>query len=522
MESNHQQAIFEAMNRPEFYPHPVGPIESRETHISKVFLTGPFAYKIKKPLNLEFLDFTTLEKRRHFCRREIILNRRLTENLYLSVEKIHWDGVRYSLKGPGPVVEYAVKMRQLSENHSMAALLATRSFAPSDAEHLARHLSGFYRNAKTGGHINAVGSWQTVWENCEENFRQINGFPVGFFDPELVEIVRGATRAFLKRKRRLFERRVKDGKIRDCHGDLRTDHIYFTGGIQIIDCIEFNERFRYADIAADIAFLVMDLDSLGADAVSRAFLEAIVRHTTDTDLYVLIDFYKCYRAVVRAKTAAFRLKGLPASDGERKALLGQLRGFLTLAYGYARRFTRPTLWIILGLPGSGKSTVAAGLARTLDIAVFSSDLVRKELFGLTARMPRVVSYGTNIYSPEATKLTYGQLLLKAQEEIKHGRSVILDATFSSRHWRKEAARLADDTDANLRVVECIAPEKILRKRLTERITGVSVSDAREVHLEQIKAAYEPMTGPDEAPALRVNTNQPPAETLRWILSRRHR
>jgi uncharacterized protein len=522
MKFNHQLAIFEAMNRPDFYPHPVGSIESRETHISKVFLTGSFVYKIKKPFNLEFLDFTTLEKRRHFCRREVILNRRLSQDLYVGVAAIRWDGIRYSLEGPGPVVEYAVKMRQLSENQSMAALLAAGSFSSADIERLARHLAGFYRNANTGGHINTLGSWQTVWRNCEENFRQLTGFSVDFFDPQLLGIVRGATRAFLKRKRRLFERRVTDGKIRDCHGDLRTDHIYYTGVIQIIDCIEFNQRFRYEDIAADIAFLIMDLDSRGHADVSQTLLKAIVYHTADTDLYVLIDFYKCYRAVVRAKTAAFRLNEIAADDPERRTLLRDLHHFLDLAYGYARRFTRPTLWIICGLPGSGKSTVATGLATALDIVVFRSDVVRKELFGLRAQTPRVVSYGSDIYSLEATALTYGQLLLKAQEEIKCGRSVILDATFSTRHQRREAARLAEDTDANLRFVECVAPEKILRRRLSERKTGGSISDARAEHLDPITAGYEPMDRREEVLPLRVYTDQPVEKTLRWLLSREHR
>lgn len=522
MKTDHQQAIFEAMNRPDFYPHPVSAIETRETHISKVFLTGRFVYKIKKPLNLEFLDFTTLEKRRHFCRREVILNRRLSTDLYLGVAAIRWDGMRYALEGTGPVVEYAVKMRQLSENQSMAALLAAGSFASADVERLARHLAGFYEKATTGGHINALGSWQTVWRNCEENFRQLTGFPVEFFDPQLLGIVRGATRAFLKRKQRLFERRVRDGKIRDCHGDLRADHIYYTDPLQIIDCIEFNQRFRYSDIAADIAFLIMDLDSRGQETVSKVFLEAIVGTTADADLYTLIDFYLCYRAVVRAKTAAFRLSEIAADTPEGRELLRVPQHFLDLAYGYARRFTRPTLWIICGLPGSGKSTVATGLATALDIAVFHSDVVRKELFGLRAQTSRVVSYGSDIYSPEATALTYGKLLLKAQEEIKHGRSVILDATFSSRHQRREAARLAEDTDTNLRFVECVAPEKILRRRLSARKAGDSISDARGEHLAPITAGYESIDSRDEVPLLRAVTDQPVEKTLRWILSREHR
>lgn len=510
------------MKQPEFYPHPVEAIEIRETHISKVFLTGYYVYKLKKPVNFEFLDFSTPARRRHFCRREVILNRRLTQSLYLSVETIHWDGQRYALEGPGPVVEYAVKMIQLPEHRSMAALLSTGGFLPSDMELLARRLSDFYRKAGTGGYINTFGSLGTVWRNCEENFRQMERLSNDCFEIDLLGAIRGVTRAFLYRKRNLFNRRVKEGKIRDCHGDLRADHIYFDGGIQIIDCIEFNERFRYSDIAADIAFLVMDLESRGHGELARKLLTSIVHRTEDADLYTLIDFYCCYRAVVRAKTAAFRATALAAGDPEEKAFHQQCRRYMDLAFGYARRFTRPTLWIVCGLPASGKSTVASALASALELSVFNSDVVRKELFGLTAGTPLVVPYGAAIYSREATALTYGQLLLKAQEEIRHGRPVILDATFSLRHQRREAARLAGDMDANIHIVECVAPEKILRKRLAERISRAGVSDAREEHLQQIRASRESVDRRSESPCFRVRTDQPVEMVLESIFTHFYR
>ncbi len=241
----------------------------------------------------------------------------------------------------------------------------------------------------------------------------------------------------------------------------------------------------------------------------------------DANLYVLIDFYKCYRAVVRAKTTAFQLNEIQVDSAKKRKLLSQARQFMDLAYEYALCFTRPTLWIIRGLPASGKSTLAAALSNALDIALFSSDVVRKELFGLKSNEPKVVSYKTDIYSKEATALTYGQLLLKAQEEIKQGRSVILDATFSKQHQRIEAARLAEDTDANLRFIECCASRKTLLKRLSDRETGVSVSDARADHFEQIKDDYEPLNKRTEALPLCVNTDQPLSKALQYILSRAH-
>jgi aminoglycoside phosphotransferase family enzyme len=221
MGEENQSEIFQAMKRPDFYPHPVSGIEQRETHISKVFLTGEYVYKIKKSVNLEFLDFTTLEKRYHFCRQEVILNRRLTRDIYLDVVPITFKEGHYDLAGSGTPIEYAVKMRQLPRECSLVRLLRKGKINMTDIDSLAMRLARFYSEAPTGKHINRFGSWERVWENSEENFRQMAPFVEKPLDKRMFQILRAANRSFLQRQKGLFEQRIKCQKIRDCHGDLR-------------------------------------------------------------------------------------------------------------------------------------------------------------------------------------------------------------------------------------------------------------------------------------------------------------
>ncbi|HID31313.1 MAG TPA: hypothetical protein EYP19_15120, partial [Desulfobacterales bacterium] len=298
METQRQAEIFQAMQKPDFYPHAVTTIRQRETHISKVFLTGTYVYKIKKPVNLGFLDFTTLENRRHFCHQEVALNRRLARKVYLDVVPITFMDNRYQLEGPGQPVEYAVKMRQLPDDRSMVRLLRKGEIDKEALQGLARILASYYGQAPTDSRINTFGSWETVWANCEENFRQTEMFVGRILDEHMFQIVRAATRSFLRRWQELFEHRIENDKIRDCHGDLRSGHVYFTDGIQIIDCIEFNERFRYGDITSDLAFLAMDLDYEGYPQIAHSLLKDYVAFTRDQDVFVPLDFYKCYRAFV--------------------------------------------------------------------------------------------------------------------------------------------------------------------------------------------------------------------------------
>ena len=514
---SHHDRLFNAMTQPEFYPHPVTAIEQVQTHISMVFLTGSFVYKIKKPVHLEFLDYSTLTRRKYFCQQETILNRRLSTNVYLGTVAItEYNGV-YQLNGSGPPVEYAVKMRQLPDDRRLIPRLQREEMDHRSIKALVRRLVRFYGRTKSGKDVQSYGAVDAVRRNCEENFLQLRDFVGTVLDPYHYDIVRSATRSFLKCEETLFQRRIDSGQVRDCHGDLRTDHIYFDDGIQIIDCIEFNSRFRYSDVVSDLAFLAMDLDFRGFDKASRKLMEVYAEMADDPGAYTLLDFYKCYRAMVRCKVACFRLRELDPGVHEYRYSLREADDFLNLALRYAFQFIRPTLWVVCGLPASGKSTIAARLCALFDLPLLSSDRVRKELFGLRPHHHVVVPFERGIYSKGASGLTYGRLLLSAQDALKRGKSVVLDATFSRLSQREEAMRLARDLDVDIIFVECRASTALLLKRLIRREAHAETSDARSQHLEHFMQQYEP---PIELPGthrITIETDRPTRESLQRIL-----
>lgn len=511
-------AVCRAMSRPEFYPHPVSCLECRQTHISVVFLTGKWVYKLKKPKNLGFLDYRTLADRRRFCEREVALNQRLSSGVYVEVVAIHENGQGgFSLLPGSEVAEYAVKMVQLAEGDCLAELLGKGGVSPERIEELGNVLAGFYRRAETGPHIDAYGDPERIRFNMEENFEQTAAFVREFMDPERWEFVRQVCRAFWEWHGELFRHRVAGGRIRDGHGDLRADHVYLGEAVQIIDCIEFNERFRYGDAAVDLAFLMMDLDHRGHADVGRRILSVYARAARDPEIYALLDFYAAYRAMVRLKVSCLSLEQADAILRER--LEADIARYLRQAYRYAVAFGRPNLWVFCGLPASGKSTLAEMVCGALFMPLFQSDRVRRKDPDFPGE--HVVPFNTGMYQPAMRGRVYAKLLNLAQDELRRGRSVALDATFSDARWREAAVRLARDLKVGLVFVHCACRPETLRQRLALRETGAGLSDARLIHFEDMLRHFDPFEEPAPDSLLVVDTDRSPEETLHETLGQAH-
>lgn len=513
------EEICRAMSDPAFYPHEVSTIQRVDTHISTVFLTGRWVYKLKKPVDFGFLDFRTLEERRRCCFQEIQLNRRLSRGVYEEVVEIYRTAKGgFSLVHGQEVVEYAVKMRQLPDEVSLARLLAKNRVSPRQMRQLGALLASFFESSAASAEIDPYGSPEVILFNMEENFRQLEPFVGGFLDPEPWEFLRQVSRTFFEHHREMFTHRVQEGRIRDGHGDLRSEHVYFFRGIQIIDCIEFNDRFRYGDAVVDLAFLHMDLDHRGHKLQSGIFLKEYARKARDPQLFALLDFYAAYRAMVRVKVAC--LRSLEVTEDRHGRLREEAHAYFRQAYRFALQFARPTLWVLCGLPASGKSTLAMELSRTLHLPVFQSDFIRKaRKNGETQDRSQVVPFGRGIYRPEMRGRVYGRMLTSVQERLKGGHSAILDASFSRRKWREEASRLAHDLDTNLIFVECSCKEETIRRRLREREAIPGLSDAREEHLSAMIRDFEPLTELSPLYHVKIETDGDLDETFVELLCR---
>jgi aminoglycoside phosphotransferase family enzyme/predicted kinase len=498
----------EVLQDPAVYPEPTATVEVRETHISLVFLTDRYVYKIKKPVDLGFLDFSTLDQRRFYCEQELTLNRRLSSGVYLEVAALHQDDQHYTFGDHGQVVEYAVKMRRLPTERSLEALLHRDAVTAETIEVVARRLSTFHADHPLPMSSESYGTLERVRADWDENFAQTADDIGHTLSEQTYMQIRQAVTAFTAHRAAWFAQRVQEGRIRDCHGDLRAEHIYFEPGqMQIIDCIEFNQRFRFIDVSSEVAFLAVDLERLGAPAMAHQFVRAYVRHSRDVSMYRLLDFYRCYRAYVRGKVTSIRLQASPPPE-LRSQLQHRAESYFSLAAHYAGRLTRPLLLLTMGLIASGKSTVADGIATALDLDLFSSDRVRKELAGVTPETSQQAAYGMGLYSAAMTQQTYEALADLARQALKRGDSVILDASFTRRAERQCMASIAQEMKAQCCVLECWAPEAALRARLRERArSSASISDAREDILRPFWRDYEPIQADERTCWVRLDTTE---------------
>jgi len=498
---------------PRIYPHLTDKIELIQTHISFVLLAGDYVYKIKKAVNFGFLDFSTLGKRRYYCQQEVRLNRRLCPGVYLGVVPIRERKGRFTFDRSGRVVEYAVQMRRLPAEGMMGDLLARGELTVAMVEQVAERLAEFHRQAESSPRIARYGHWaiRFAWR---ENFQQWGPYIGLTLREEEDRLLREYVRGFFRHRRQVLQRRVEGLRIRDCHGDLRADAICFSDGLCIFDCIEFNRRFRYTDVAADVGFLAMDLEYRGRRDLAEAFLDRYVEASGDTDLGKVINFYRCYRAAVRGKVEGFRLSQPEVSRRDKARALRAARRYFQLACRFAAQDRLPLLIITCGLTATGKTTFARRLAQETGLVLVSSDLVRKELAGVRPQEHRFEPFRRGIYSPAFTDRTYRELLQRAGAHLREGESVIVDASFVQRKHRLWAQRVAEREGARFYCLEFRASDAAVRRRLARRLReGIDPSDARwEIYLA-LKEAFEPIEELDRDRHIVVDTGRPLQRTL---------
>jgi aminoglycoside phosphotransferase family enzyme/predicted kinase len=501
------------------------PVELRATHASWVFIAGADVWKVKRPVNLGFLDFSTVEARKKCCEDEVRLNRRLAPDVYLGVEPVRRDadGLRLGGSGgDGPIVDWAVHMRRLPDGASAASRLARGALDAPRLAALAARVAAFHAAARA---VPARGELGALRENVEQNFAETERFVGDLVDRDTFEDARAFATGWLDDNAELVQRRVAEGRSREGHGDLRLEHVYFPSDDAeapplVIDCVEFAERYRAGDVAADVAFLAMELDLAGRPDLASGFLARYAEAADDFDLYRVLDFYASYRAWVRGKVAALVASDEGAAAELRRAKREEARRDFALARAYAGRPLDPPFIVAVGgVPGSGKSTLAAALGVALAAPVISSDRTRKALAGLKP----TERGGPELYTDESRARIYAELLRRADAVVASGRSVILDATFSEPSRREEARLFARTRGAQLVLVELGCDPSVLRARLARRRAGGSVSDATDTELDELMRRHQTPDPREGTPVVRLDGALPPLRVADEALAelRRH-
>ncbi len=479
-------------------PQPRG-VEIRQTHASWVFLTEHDVWKVKRPVDYGFLDYSDAERRRQCCEEEVRLGRRLAPDVYRGVAPIYGRADGHSFVGPGSIVEHAVHMRRLPDQHAAGNLLARDSLTPLHLQRLAERLAAFYESSPETPDLGAP---EILEGNIAQSHEQCLPFVGRFVERDRLERLVQWQLATHRALRETQVGRAASGRIRDGHGDLRLEHVYFSNGAAeaplVIDPIEFNRSFRCGDVALDVAFLAMELQASHEDRLAAWFLSCFARATNDYDFYPLLDLYLSYRAFVRAKVACFVAgdRGTAPAKASRKAREAAQLFALAESYGDRPRENAPLI-AVGGMIGAGKSTLAEALSWELQAPAISSDATRKHLGGLSATAPGAPA----LYTQEFTSRTYAEVFRRAQVVLESGRGAVLDGSFREASQRAEAMAVAAKAGRPFLFVELVADDQTLRERLRQRSRTATISDAREDLLERFRDAYQPAT--ELAPSTRL-------------------
>ncbi len=500
--------LIASLQDPRAYDPPVDHVELVETHISYVLLTGEFAYKIKKPVDLGFLDFTDLGRRRHFCHEEVRLNRRTAPELYLEVVPVTGSPQRPRLGGPGEPIEYAVKMRQFPEQCRADRMLARNALTADHIENIAAALADFHARIETAGPDSPFGTPEQIHRPVTDNYEAVGALLHDDTGSRRLEALRDwSDQAFDTLRPRLAQRR-RDGFVRECHGDMHLGNLVMLDGRVVpFDCIEFNPGLRWIDVMSEVAFLAMDLADHGRRDYAWGFVNTYLEHTGDYAGTALLPYYQAYRAMVRAKVCRLRLAQSDLPPAQREALERDYQGYVGLAQQYTRP-AAPALYITFGLSGSGKSTVARAVSAPLGAIRIRSDVERKRLFGLPPRAHSQSAPRQGLYTQEASGRTYTRLAELAATLLQCGYPVVVDATFLEGPERARFRGIAEDHGVPFAIIETRAPDPVLRARIAPRLAaGRDASEADAAVLDHQLQSGSALSRDERARTVTVDTAQ---------------
>jgi uncharacterized protein len=517
--------LIQFLLNPLSYPHKTRNVKHIQTHISDVFIVSPFVYKVKKPVDFGFLDFTSLKKRKYFCEKEVELNRRLCD-IYIGVEEISISDGNYKFGRGDRTIEYAIRMKRLPDKYFLKNLIQRGHVSLDDLRRIIEKLVEFYESQNHEVTINDFGRPENIKSFIYGNITLVKNFIGSTISSATHEAIKFYNDMFFERNSPLFLERNEKGFIRDCHGDLHLNNINITPEyVCIHDCIEFNDRFRFIDIASDIAFLAMDLDFNGRRDFADFVISEISKKMSDDTIYEVIDFYKCYRAFVRGKVESLRSEEANVPKGEARSSHKRATDYFRLSLQYALFGSRPALIVIFGMIGTGKSTLAELVPRELNCDVISSDKIRKEMLGIAPTERRYESFDKGIYSEETTDRVYNEIIKMGERAAESGNTVILDASFSKRKYRKLVIKAAKSLGIRLFFIQTKASDKTVMERLLRReIIGKSISDARLELFESFKKGFEEPRELRRNGYLSVSTDKAPelvlSETIVGLIGKR--